>query len=38
MPIGISVVGRPFSENLLLTIGREFQKKTDWHLRRPAIA
>jgi len=37
MPIGISLVGRPFSENLLLTIGREFQKKTEWHLRHPAI-
>jgi aspartyl-tRNA(Asn)/glutamyl-tRNA(Gln) amidotransferase subunit A len=37
MPIAISLVGRPFSENLLLTIGREFQKKTDWHLRRPAL-
>jgi aspartyl-tRNA(Asn)/glutamyl-tRNA(Gln) amidotransferase subunit A len=37
MPIGISIVGRPFSENLLLTIGREFQKKTDWHTRRPAL-
>ena len=38
MPIAITVVGRPFSENLLLAIGREFQKKTDWHLRKPEIA
>ncbi len=38
MPIAVSVVGPPFSENLLLTIGREFQKKTDWHLRKPEIA
>ncbi|MDQ6759676.1 MAG: amidase family protein, partial [Acidobacteriota bacterium] len=35
MPIGISLVGRPFSENTLLTLGREFQKTTDWHRRRP---
>lgn len=35
MPVAISLVGRPFSENLLLTIGREFQKRTDWHKRRP---
>jgi aspartyl-tRNA(Asn)/glutamyl-tRNA(Gln) amidotransferase subunit A len=37
MPIAISLVGRPFSENLLLTIGREFQKKTEWHLRHPSV-
>jgi aspartyl-tRNA(Asn)/glutamyl-tRNA(Gln) amidotransferase subunit A len=37
MPIAISLVGRPFSENTLLTIGREFQKATDWHRRRPPV-
>ncbi|MGI8742798.1 MAG: amidase [Bryobacteraceae bacterium] len=37
MPIAISLVGRPFSENTLLTIGREFQKATDWHKRRPPV-
>ena len=35
MPIGISLVGRPFSEHLLLAIGKAFQSKTDWHRRRP---
>ena len=35
MPIALSLVGRPFSENTLLTIGREFQKVTDWHRRLP---
>jgi aspartyl-tRNA(Asn)/glutamyl-tRNA(Gln) amidotransferase subunit A len=35
MPVGIALVGRPFSENVLLTIGREFQKVTDWHRKRP---
>jgi Asp-tRNA(Asn)/Glu-tRNA(Gln) amidotransferase A subunit family amidase len=28
-------VGAPFSENLLLSVGREFQSRTDWHRRRP---
>ena len=37
MPIAISLVGRPFSENLLLAIGKAFQSKTDWHRRRPPI-
>ena len=38
MPVAIELVGRPFSENVLLTIGREFQKQTDWHRRRPPVA
>ncbi len=37
VPIGISLVGRPFSENMLIAIGREFQKQTDWHKRRPKV-
>jgi aspartyl-tRNA(Asn)/glutamyl-tRNA(Gln) amidotransferase subunit A len=35
MPVAIQLVGRPFSENTLLLVGREFQKVTDWHRRRP---
>ncbi|HZT31415.1 MAG TPA: amidase [Bryobacteraceae bacterium] len=35
MPLGIQLVGRPYTENLLLTLGREFQSRTDWHKRRP---
>jgi aspartyl-tRNA(Asn)/glutamyl-tRNA(Gln) amidotransferase subunit A len=38
MPIAIQLVGRPFSENLLLTLGKFFQEKTDWHKRRPALS
>ena len=37
LPIGIQLVGRPFSENLLLKLGREFQQRTDWHKRHPAL-
>lgn len=37
MPVAIQLVGLPFSENLLLAIGREFQAKTDWHKRRPPM-
>jgi aspartyl-tRNA(Asn)/glutamyl-tRNA(Gln) amidotransferase subunit A len=37
LPIGISFVGNPFSENLLLRLGNEFQAHTDWHRRRPPM-
>lgn len=35
LPVALQVVGAPFSENLLLSIGKEFQSRTDWHKRRP---
>ncbi len=38
MPVGISLVSRPFSEMMILHLGREFQSRTDWHKRRPAAA
>ncbi|MBC7780824.1 MAG: amidase [Proteobacteria bacterium] len=34
MPIGLQIVGRPWSEALLCTAGDAFQRVTDWHLRR----
>jgi aspartyl-tRNA(Asn)/glutamyl-tRNA(Gln) amidotransferase subunit A len=37
MPIAIQLVGRPFSENTLLSIGKAFQERTDWHKRRPPL-
>jgi aspartyl-tRNA(Asn)/glutamyl-tRNA(Gln) amidotransferase subunit A len=35
LPVALQVVGAPLAENLLLSIGREFQARTDWHKRRP---
>ena len=37
LPVGIQLVGRPFSEALLISLGREYQKRTDWHRRRPKV-
>jgi len=37
MPIGIQLVGRPYTENTLLAIGKAFQERTDWHRRRPPV-
>jgi aspartyl-tRNA(Asn)/glutamyl-tRNA(Gln) amidotransferase subunit A len=38
LPVGIQLVSRPFREALLIAYGREFQKRTDWHRRRPPTA
>jgi aspartyl-tRNA(Asn)/glutamyl-tRNA(Gln) amidotransferase subunit A len=35
LPIGVQVMGAPFTEVSLVRIGRAFQKATDWHRRRP---
>lgn len=37
MPVGLQLVGLPFSENMLIAAGREFQSRTDWHRRRPPL-
>ena len=37
LPLGISLLGRPFYENQLIAIGNLFQKQTDWHRRRPPV-
>ena len=37
LPIGIQLAGQPFSENLLLKLGRAFQERTDLHKRRPPL-
>jgi aspartyl-tRNA(Asn)/glutamyl-tRNA(Gln) amidotransferase subunit A len=38
MPIGISLVGRAFTENHLIAVGKLFQSQTDWHRRRPPVS
>jgi len=35
LPVALQIVGRPWSENTLLAIGKEFQTRTDWHRQRP---
>jgi aspartyl-tRNA(Asn)/glutamyl-tRNA(Gln) amidotransferase subunit A len=37
MPLALQLVSRPFQENLILRLGDEFQKRTDWHRRRPPV-
>ena len=35
LPTSIALMGPAFSEGLLVQAGRYYQKKTDWHLKRP---
>jgi aspartyl-tRNA(Asn)/glutamyl-tRNA(Gln) amidotransferase subunit A len=36
LPVGLQLVAPPFRENNLLAVAVEFQKRTDWHKRRPS--
>jgi aspartyl-tRNA(Asn)/glutamyl-tRNA(Gln) amidotransferase subunit A len=38
LPLGISLIGRPWFENHLIGVGRSFQAQTDWHKRKPPVA
>jgi aspartyl-tRNA(Asn)/glutamyl-tRNA(Gln) amidotransferase subunit A len=38
LPIGLQIVGRPFDEATVLRVVDAYQRLTDWHTRRPAIA
>ena len=35
LPLGLQLVGLPWSENTVLAVGKEFQNRTDWHKRKP---
>ncbi len=35
LPIGAQIVGPAYHENVLLGIAKEYQKETDYHLRKP---
>ena len=37
LPIGLQIVGGPFSENRLIAYAREFQNRTDFHKHRPPV-
>lgn len=38
LPIGLQLQGPWFSEKLLIRVAHHFQRRTDWHQRRPTLA
>jgi aspartyl-tRNA(Asn)/glutamyl-tRNA(Gln) amidotransferase subunit A len=37
MPVGMQLIGKPLSEDVLLQVGHAYQSITDWHLKRPLL-
>jgi len=37
LPIGLQIIGKPFSEETILKIAYAYEQATDWHKRRPKI-
>jgi aspartyl-tRNA(Asn)/glutamyl-tRNA(Gln) amidotransferase subunit A len=38
LPIGMQLIGKPFSEAMLLQAAHQFQQATDWHKKMPSLA
>ena len=37
LPIGMQVIGKPFSEEMLLRIAFAYEQATDWHKQKPPV-
>jgi aspartyl-tRNA(Asn)/glutamyl-tRNA(Gln) amidotransferase subunit A len=37
LPIGMQIIGKPFSEEMLLRIAFAYEQATDWHKRKPSL-
>lgn len=37
LPIGMQIVGPPFSESRVIALGREFQRRTNFHKQHPSV-
>ncbi|MDD5038775.1 MAG: Asp-tRNA(Asn)/Glu-tRNA(Gln) amidotransferase subunit GatA [Dehalococcoidales bacterium] len=37
LPIGMQIIGKPFSEETLLKIAYAYEQATEWHKKRPSI-
>ena len=37
LPLGLQIVGRPFSEAMVLRVGHAYEQSAGWHRRRPPL-
>lgn len=37
MPLGLQIIGRPFADDLVLSVGHAYQQHTTWHLERAPV-
>ena len=37
LPVGMQILGKPFSEEMLLRIGYAYEQATEWHEKRPEL-
>lgn len=37
LPVGMQILGKPFSEDLLFNVAYQFEQSTDFHLKRPEV-
>ncbi len=37
LPIGMQIVGKMFSEDLLFALGHQYQSRTNWHTQKPSL-
>ena len=38
LPIGMQIMGKPFSEEMLLRVAFAYEQATDWHKRKPSLS
>ncbi|GAH32584.1 unnamed protein product, partial [marine sediment metagenome] len=37
LPIGMQIIGKPFSEETILKIAYAYEQATEWHKKKPEI-